>query len=125
MVEIAENDERSLEMFAEDDDDLVLEITMQDERVVLMVEQRGPQGIQGIAGPPGVAGGNAQGAVAVANTVWLMTHGLELTEDRFNPAGFWFEDENGDPMEPEEVVWINPNQAVAQWPDPVRGSWKF
>lgn len=68
---------------------------------------------------------DAHGTIIVANFVWTMPHGLNISEADFNPADWWFTDENGDPMEPEEVIWMNNNTALAQWSDPVLGTWRL
>jgi hypothetical protein len=64
-------------------------------------------------------------AITVPNLVWLMTHNLGYeTEEELNPAVWYFEDENGNEMEPVEIAYVNPNQATATWLDPVRGTWR-
>lgn len=94
--------------------------------IAVTVGKQGPPGKTGDPGPGGSASAQASGEILVANTIWIMNHNLELGEEQLNPALWWFEDENGNPMEPADIVWSSNNSAIAQWgDDPVRGKWWF
>lgn len=86
----------------------------------------------GPPGPPGASGGGGTsndvigGDINVASTIWIMTHGLNMAgASKLNPSVWYFEDENGNPMEPISVDYVNPNIASAGWLTPVRGSWRL
>lgn len=100
------------------------------DRMVAVVNSSGSVAVvsAGPQGPPGMTGSggdlSAQGTINNPSVLWVMFHDLNESLDQFNPADWWFEDENGNPMEPIEVLFINQNVAQANWLDPVRGSWR-
>lgn len=83
------------------------------------------------AGPVGPSGpdsfsGTVYGEITVENTLWTMPHNLDFdSELELNPSVWWFEDENGDPMEPISVNYVTSNIASASWLEPVRGTWRL
>lgn len=82
-----------------------------------------------VAGPPGPTGSpggaSASGTINVANMVWVMTHGLGYPDPSYiNENLWWFEDENGNPMEPTTITYVNPNIASAEWLDAQKGTWR-
>lgn len=89
------------------------------------VVNAGPVGPKGDAGT-GTASSTISGEILVANTLWMMPHNLDLNSELdLNPAVWWFEDENGTPMEPISVNYVNSNIASAGWLEPVRGRWRL
>lgn len=89
---------------------------------VITIVNAGPVGPRGIRGPSGAE--RANGDIATPLLVWLMPHGLNIPQDSFNPAIWWFTDQSGNPMEPEDVVWVDADNALAVWGDvPVLGHW--
>jgi hypothetical protein len=89
---------------------------------VLKLISGGPMGQRG---PSGAEAARATGEITVQNSVWLMQHDQDLLESELNPALFWFEDENGNAMEPGEILWSTNDRALAVWDEPVRGTWIF
>lgn len=68
---------------------------------------------------------NANGTILVVNTIWVMDHNLGYgTAVDLNPSEWYFEDENGDPISPASIDYVNPNRATCSWLVPVRGTWR-
>lgn len=76
----------------------------------------------GPVGPTGPAGGNAASASGIQE-VPLEIHILEHNLG-FYPAGVKFtslDDENE--LEPEDIIYSNPNVILAIWPEPTAAKW--
>lgn len=85
--------------------------------------EKGDQGDRGLPGPPGGVGANASGTWTTPNIVQMMQHNLGIAEADLNPNIWYFEDQDGNPMEPISVQYVNDNVALSTWIDPVVGSW--
>lgn len=74
----------------------------------------------GPIGPPGLTvPAFAEGTQDFPSMTWIMDFNLGG-----KPAAFRFWDENGQEWEPEDIVYINPTRAIAQWPSPgMMGHW--
>lgn len=75
-----------------------------------------------LAGPPGPPGhappSFAEGVQPFPSQTWIMNYNLGG-----KPAAFRFFDETEQEWEPQEITYINPTRSVAQWPEPMMGSW--
>jgi len=73
----------------------------------------------GPPGPPGPpANAFAEGTQTLESTIWILDYDLDG-----KPAAFRFFDEFGGELEPAEITYVNPTRSVAQWPEPISGSW--
>jgi len=74
----------------------------------------------GPPGPPGPAGSHAfaEGTQDFPSETWILNYNLDG-----KPAAFRFWDETGQEWEPEDIAYVNPTRSIAQWPEPMMGSW--
>lgn len=80
-----------------------------------------------LSGIPGQdASEGASGTQSTPSLVWIMTHNSNISEAELNPELWSFRDQDGNLMEPEQIQYVNDNQALAVWlDDPVAGSWRY
>jgi hypothetical protein len=84
--------------------------------VAIDIEVSVMPGPEGPEGPPAVA--FAEDTVPIASTLWIMDYELDG-----KPAAFRFFDELGNEYEPAEITYVSPTRSIAQWPEPMAGSW--
>jgi hypothetical protein len=84
--------------------------------VAIDIEVQVMPGPEGPEGPP--ASAFAEGTQAIASITWIMDYDLDG-----KPAAFRFFDEFGGELEPSEITYVNPTRSIAQWPEPISGSW--
>lgn len=98
-----------------DVDDRKVKVTNSFQR--LAVINAGPPGPPGTKGDAG-ANSFAEGTQDFPSQTWIMNYILDG-----KPASFRFWDEDGQEWEPEDIVYVNPSRSIAQWPEPMMGSW--
>jgi hypothetical protein len=105
---------------------VVIEQTVVGELVVEEVEVViETDGVPGPAGAPGAgAASTVTGVINSANTIWILPHNLDMAgPEEINPNRWYFEDQDGNEIEPDGVHYINSNSASVTWPVPYAGRW--